>query len=132
MTCSRCGAAAPPNARFCPECGNALQASCGQCGSPLIPGAKFCAECGTPTGAGGANGATSGATPANAVATNGPVAERRLVSILFADLVGFTERSDEADPEDVRRTLVPFHERARDAIERFRSEEHTSELQSPC
>jgi class 3 adenylate cyclase/tetratricopeptide (TPR) repeat protein len=46
-------------------------------------------------------------------------AERRTVSILFADLVGFTERSDAADPEDVRRTLVPFHERAQEAIVRF-------------
>jgi class 3 adenylate cyclase/tetratricopeptide (TPR) repeat protein len=45
--------------------------------------------------------------------------ERRTVSVLFADLIGFTERSDAADPEDVRRTLVPFHERAKDAIERF-------------
>ncbi len=49
-----------------------------------------------------------------------PIAEeRRTVSILFADLVGFTERSDAADPEDVRRTLVPFHEHAKGAIERF-------------
>jgi class 3 adenylate cyclase/tetratricopeptide (TPR) repeat protein len=45
--------------------------------------------------------------------------ERRTVSIMFADLVGFTERSDAADPEDVRRTLVPFHERAQEAIVRF-------------
>src|SRR6188474_1029883 len=45
--------------------------------------------------------------------------ERRTVTILFADLVGFTERSDAADPEDVRRTLVPFHERAKAAIERY-------------
>jgi len=41
------------------------------------------------------------------------------VSILFADLVGFTERSDLADPEDVRRTLVPFHAAAKGEIERF-------------
>ena len=33
--------------------------------------------------------------------------------------MGFTERSDAADPEDVRRTLVPFHERAQEAIVRF-------------
>jgi len=38
---------------------------------------------------------------------------------LFADLVGFTERSDAADPEDVRRTLIPFHTAAKAAIERF-------------
>ena len=45
--------------------------------------------------------------------------ERRTVTILFVDLVGFTERSDTADPEDVRRTLVPFHEQAKAAIERY-------------
>ncbi len=41
------------------------------------------------------------------------------MSILFVDLVGFTERSDRADPEDVRRTLLPFHARAKADIERF-------------
>jgi len=47
-----------------------------------------------------------------------PVAgERRQGTIVFADLVGFTERSDNADPEDVRGTLVPFHRAAKAAIE---------------
>jgi class 3 adenylate cyclase/tetratricopeptide (TPR) repeat protein len=45
--------------------------------------------------------------------------ERRLVTIVFADLAGFTERSDRADPEDVRRILVPFHAVAKEEIERF-------------
>jgi class 3 adenylate cyclase len=45
--------------------------------------------------------------------------ERRIVTILFADLVGFTERSDHADPEDVRRVLVPFHRRVKEDLERF-------------
>ncbi len=48
-----------------------------------------------------------------------PIEERRTVSILFADLAGFTQRSDQADPEDVRRILVPFHELAKEEIERF-------------
>ncbi len=42
-----------------------------------------------------------------------------MVSILFADLAGFTSRSDQADPEDVRRTLMPFHAIAKEEIERF-------------
>ena len=42
-----------------------------------------------------------------------------MVSILFVDLVGFTERSDRADPEDVRRSLVPFHSRVKADLERF-------------
>ena len=49
----------------------------------------------------------------------GPIEERRLVSILFADLAGFTQRSDLADPEDVRGILVPFHAIAKEEIERF-------------
>jgi class 3 adenylate cyclase/tetratricopeptide (TPR) repeat protein len=48
-----------------------------------------------------------------------PATERRLVSVLFCDLVGFTARSDRADPEDVRATLRPFHALARAEIERF-------------
>ncbi len=48
-----------------------------------------------------------------------PLEERRLVTIVFADLAGFTEHSDQADPEDVRRILVPFHAVAKEEIERF-------------
>src|SRR6185503_20272025 len=51
--------------------------------------------------------------------TDAPLEERRVVSILFADLAGFTSRSDHADPEDVRRTLMPFHAIAKEEIERF-------------
>jgi class 3 adenylate cyclase/tetratricopeptide (TPR) repeat protein len=42
-----------------------------------------------------------------------------VVSVLFCDLAGFTERSDRADPEDVRRVLVPFHAAAKREIERY-------------
>src|SRR5918912_4476914 len=45
--------------------------------------------------------------------------ERRTVTVVFVDLVGFTERSDRADPEDVRRTLVPFHAGVKADLERF-------------
>jgi class 3 adenylate cyclase/tetratricopeptide (TPR) repeat protein len=45
--------------------------------------------------------------------------ERKVVSVLFADLAGFTSRSDEADPEDVRALLRPYHARARSEIERL-------------
>ncbi len=68
--------------------------------------ARFCAGCGTAFGEITRVGAE-------------PVEERRVVSILFADLAGFTSRSDQADPEDVRRTLIPFHTVAKEEIERF-------------
>jgi class 3 adenylate cyclase/tetratricopeptide (TPR) repeat protein len=45
--------------------------------------------------------------------------ERKVVSVLFVDLVGFTARSDQADPEDVRAALRPFHAAAKREIERY-------------
>ena len=45
--------------------------------------------------------------------------ERKVVTVLFCDLVGFTARSDRADPEDVGAMLRPFHARLRTEIERF-------------
>lgn len=45
--------------------------------------------------------------------------ERKVVSVLFVDLVGFTARSDAADPEDVRATLRTYHDRLKREIERF-------------
>jgi class 3 adenylate cyclase/tetratricopeptide (TPR) repeat protein len=45
--------------------------------------------------------------------------ERKIVSVLFCDLVGFTALSDRADPEDVRARLRPYHARVRQEIERF-------------
>ena len=121
MTCSRCGSAAPPSARFCPECGNALQSACGACGSPLLAGAKFCAECGTPTGAQPANGqATGGAARGGTPGTsNGPIAERRLVSVLFADLVGFTTLAEGRDAEETRELLSRYFELAGVVIGRY-------------
>src|SRR5207249_8572968 len=45
--------------------------------------------------------------------------ERKVVTVLFCDLVGFTARSDQADPEDVRAALYPYHTRVRSEVERF-------------
>src|SRR5438128_5514020 len=45
--------------------------------------------------------------------------ERRFVSVIFVDLVGFTARAEQLDPEDVRAVLAPYHERVRREIESF-------------
>jgi class 3 adenylate cyclase len=79
---------------------------CPSCGEENADRARFCMICATPL----ADEPTAAAPP--------PREERRVVSILFADLVGFTARSDRADPEDVRGTLVPFHRIAKEEIER--------------
>ncbi len=48
----------------------------------------------------------------------GPRRERKVVTVLFADLVGFTARAEELDPEDVEAILRPYHERLRIELER--------------
>ena len=45
--------------------------------------------------------------------------ERKIVTVLFADLVGFTSRAESLDPEDVEAILGPYHERLRSELERF-------------
>src|SRR5437867_13026006 len=44
---------------------------------------------------------------------------RKVVTVLFADLVGFTARAEALDPEDVEAILRPYHERLRSELERF-------------
>ena len=46
-----------------------------------------------------------------------PREQRRVVTILFADLVGFTSRAEQLDPEDVRALLSPYYQSLRDQIE---------------
>jgi len=75
---------------------------CPSCGEENPERARFCLAC---------------AEPLVDVGTAGE--ERKVVSVLFVDLVGFTSRSDRADPEDVRATLRPYHERVKADIERF-------------
>src|ERR1700751_2195326 len=47
-----------------------------------------------------------------------PSRERKVITVLFADLVGFTARSESLDPEDVEAILRPYHERLRSELER--------------
>jgi class 3 adenylate cyclase/tetratricopeptide (TPR) repeat protein len=118
MICPSCGTENRADGKFCSECGTPLARACVSCGSPLRPGAKFCDECGTPVG--GIAVRTPGsasAVPEPVAAT--PAAERRLVSVLFTDLVGFTTLSESRDPEEVRELLSRYFEDARRLIERY-------------
>src|SRR5689334_6064253 len=77
--------------------------ACPNCGEDNPERARFCWSC----------GAALAETPRTGAE------ERKVVSILFVDLVGFTARSDRADPEDVRATLRPYHARVKQEIEHF-------------
>ena len=116
LICSVCGTENRPGAKFCTECGSPFAAPCPTCGTVNPPGAKFCSECATPlqaTAEAPQPTGPEGTTPSE------PVAERRVVSVLFADLVGFTPFAEERDAEEVRETLSRYFDLASDLIGRY-------------
>ena len=110
--CPACGAGNGLDRKFCGECGSPLERACPSCGTPNSPTVKFCGECGTALAA-----QVPGEEHGRARAT--PVAERRLVTVLFADLVGFTAASESRDAEETRELLSRYFEQARVLIERY-------------
>lgn len=118
--CTTCGATAPHGARFCPLCGTPVApGGCSSCGEALTPGARFCASCGAPVGGAFARAATSVSQPPDLTTSTAPIAERRVTSVLFADLVGFTPLSESRDPEEVRELLSRYFAECRTVIGRY-------------
>src|ERR687887_2934937 len=106
MLCPSCATENEPGRKFCAECGSPLAVACPSCGVANSPGAKFCGECGSSLAREAVLVAPAGEPPA----PTAPVAERRLVSVLFADLVGFTTISESRDAEGVRELLSRYFE----------------------
>ena len=73
---------------------------CPVCSQENTENARFCSACGA------------------ALTSEPPREERKVVSVLFADLVGFTSRAEQLDPEDVRAVLAPYWERLRGELEK--------------
>ena len=121
VTCPRCGASRGDGDRFCEDCGAPL-GRCPSCGEPVTPGKPLCRSCGQQlSDLGPASSETALASPS--VAARGldraPVAERRVCSVLFCDLVGFTPLSESRDPEAARELLSGYFEVARTVIGRY-------------
>ncbi|MDT4922246.1 MAG: hypothetical protein QOI15_3148, partial [Pseudonocardiales bacterium] len=120
MQCASCGSALPSGAKFCAECGTPVALACRNCGTDLVPGQKYCPECGAPqlaraalipAGSPAAAGSSAGTAP--------PVSERRVTSVLFGDLVGFTSLSESRDSEEVRELLSRYFDTARAIVARY-------------
>src|SRR5215218_4842237 len=108
LACSACETENRPGRRFCSRCGAALESACASCGAANDPGDRYCGSCGAAL-----SDAQPPATPPVLVS------ERRLVSVLFADLVGFTTLSEHRDPDEVRELLSLYFDRCRTLIERY-------------
>ena len=103
MRCPACGTDNREGRKFCAQCGAPLPVPCPACGAANEPDERFCGECGTrlhEVEVAAPSEASAPATPATATAQ--PEEERRLVTILFADLAGFTSMSEAMDPEAVK------------------------------
>lgn len=107
MRCAACESDNPPGQKFCGQCGTSLATSCPSCGAASPPGQRFCGDCGAPL------------TPAAATRPGAVRTERRMCSVLFCDLVGFTALSETRDPEEVRELLSRYFDETRTVIARY-------------
>ena len=129
MKCVRCERANPPSSKFCLECGAPLDVRCSACAARLPPDAKFCNECGHRVAALAPTAAPRFASPdaytpkhlAELIVTSKGAleGERKLVTVLFADLKGSTELLVDRDPEEARAVLDPVLQLMIDAVHRY-------------
>lgn len=108
MKCPNCQAENPAQAKFCWNCGTKLAQTCTNCGSELPPGARFCSNCGQPVAI--ATVADDARHKRLAAGTPAPLAqrmraahlagERKVVTVLFLDVIGSTSLAENMDPED--------------------------------
>ena len=110
MRCPSCSTDNEPERKFCQECGTRLRAGCPACGAINPPAAKFCGECGTALQQAGVEPAGKSVEPAT---------ERRVVSILFVDLVGFTALTEGRDAEEIRDLQDRYFSTAQVIVERY-------------
>ena len=105
--CPACAAPAAPSARFCGACGTALPTSCPSCGADTVSGQAFCTDCGSAL--------TSGGRRRPDDRRRGE--ERRIVSVLFVDVVGWTSAAEQLDPEDLRAAQSDYFAAVRTVID---------------
>ena len=122
MTCPGCGFDPREDFAFCPKCGRKLPAACPACGFACASEFAFCPKCGaalaTPPTAPPPRTAAQQPAPAPAPAAVHD-ADRRPVTVLFADLSGFTALSERLDPEDVRAFQNDLFRTMAEEIQRF-------------
>jgi class 3 adenylate cyclase len=117
VICPNCSTENEAGRKFCTECGARLSSGCPVCGTVNSPTAKFCGECGTSLVDPVSAGQSAPAVGSGGMAGSGT--ERRVVSVMFADLVGFTSFAEGRDAEDVRDFQERYFATIRTIVERY-------------
>ena len=128
MKCPRCQHENPTGSNFCLGCGAGFGISCSSCGNELPAGSRFCNKCGTPVAL-ESTGQSRFSSPesytpkhlAEKILTSKAAleGERKLVTVLFADLKGSMELLADRDPEEARKILDPVLEHMMEAVHRY-------------
>lgn len=121
MTCPGCGSEVADEAKFCSECGSKLWATCPGCQAPVKADQKFCAQCGTALDQASPPAPSprpAPATPPSAQPAQ-PAGDRRVVTVLFTDVSGFTAMSEKLDPEQVTEIVNNFFQVLVEPIYRY-------------
>jgi Adenylate and Guanylate cyclase catalytic domain/Double zinc ribbon len=143
VQCLSCQAENPSANRFCDQCGEPLEARCPQCGAALRAGARFCGGCGHRLAPSAVSAEPSPYAKPSALLPAAPSArpiasytpkhladkvlkarsaiegERRQVTVLFADIAGFTSLAERRDPEEVHQIVDRCFEAITAEVHRF-------------
>src|SRR5439155_25465123 len=128
MRCASCSHENRTQAKFCAACGSPLARACAGCGAELPDGARFCDACGAsvagPVAAKPASPSPGSYTPRHLVekilTSRGAVeGERKQVTVLFADVAGFTSLSARVDPEELHGIMDGCFQRVLEAVHRY-------------
>src|SRR5262245_10560563 len=136
MKCTSCQHENPPGQKFCGECGARLEAVCPSCQAKNAPGQKFCGECGASLAGKPAPVEVAPAPPAGRFASPESYTpkhlaekiltskaaiegERKIVTVMFSDVSGFTAMSEKLDPEEVHGIMDRAFEVILEAVHRY-------------
>src|SRR5437899_2780883 len=136
MKCTNCRHENPPGQKFCGECGGRLEAVCPSCQASNPPGQKFCGECGAALAGKPASVEVAPARPTDRFASPESYTpkhlaekiltskaaiegERKIVTVMFSDVSGFTAMSETLDPEDVHAIMDRAFEVILEAVHRY-------------
>ncbi|VTU45658.1 ATP-binding protein [Variovorax sp. PBL-E5] len=121
ITCVGCGGEVPPASSFCQRCGRRLAGPCRACGFACEAEFAFCPRCGADLGPGRAPSTVAPPPPPPPPAADSVdhEADRRLVTVLFADLTGFTSLAERTDPERLRAFQNALFETMAQAVARY-------------